>query len=248
MEQQSDRLCQTADCVRSAAAIIEKMDLSKDPCEDFYDFACGNFVKTKVVPFDHSSRNILQEIQDELFVEMKGLFGSPIVDNSSPSSSSSAVDKAKMFYTSCMNHESKEDDEKEAMVILMNLIEESGGSWCAFELLLELQSSPNAANSIHDGSDIKDVMKKCKTNDNDGKLFDIDKRLAESFMNQIPSLVNVYVASPESENSSSSSSPSSSSPYALHVSLSFVYLSPTDAIVISFLILLMFFRHFFSFH
>ena len=32
-----------------AKEILERMDLSVDPCEDFYQFSCGSFVRTKRV-------------------------------------------------------------------------------------------------------------------------------------------------------------------------------------------------------
>ena len=182
-------LCQAHDCVRTAAGIIEKMDFSQDPCQDFYSFSCGNFVKTKVPPLDHSSRNILQEIQDELYIEMKSML------ESTKSVTSEAAEKAKIFYTSCMTdniprlEDEEEEVERDSSQLLVNLIESSGGSWCALRLLMT--KDKNA--SCHDGSG-----------------FDFDKRLSESIMNQIPSFVNVYVASPENE---------TSSPYAFHVRL-----------------------------
>lgn len=39
----SKRLCSSSDCVRAASYLLESMDLEADPCEDFYQFTCGNW-------------------------------------------------------------------------------------------------------------------------------------------------------------------------------------------------------------
>ncbi|BES99668.1 Peptidase family M13 [Nesidiocoris tenuis] len=35
--------CQTKQCIHSAAAVLEAINSSVDPCDDFYEFACGNW-------------------------------------------------------------------------------------------------------------------------------------------------------------------------------------------------------------
>ena len=43
------------ECVEAAAEVLAKVDLTVDPCEDFYQFACGNYIKNSVIPDDKES-------------------------------------------------------------------------------------------------------------------------------------------------------------------------------------------------
>ena len=34
-----------SECIQTAAALADRMDLKADPCDDFYQLACGGYVK-----------------------------------------------------------------------------------------------------------------------------------------------------------------------------------------------------------
>lgn len=40
-------LCLTQGCVKAAAQIIENMDPTTNPCSDFYQFACGQWIQVR---------------------------------------------------------------------------------------------------------------------------------------------------------------------------------------------------------
>lgn len=46
----ADEVCLTPGCVKAAASLLDIMDQSKDPCEDFFEFACGKFLQETVMP------------------------------------------------------------------------------------------------------------------------------------------------------------------------------------------------------
>ena len=41
-------------CLKTANELLKQMDKSVDPCEDFYLYACGNFIKNTKIPDDKS--------------------------------------------------------------------------------------------------------------------------------------------------------------------------------------------------
>ena len=63
----------TPGCVQTAAAIIRNMDTSVNPCQDFYKFACGGFVKRTVIPDDRTRMSSFSVLGDELLTQVMSL-------------------------------------------------------------------------------------------------------------------------------------------------------------------------------
>ncbi|MGH0166731.1 UNVERIFIED_CONTAM: hypothetical protein FKN15_051420 [Acipenser sinensis] len=70
--QGGDGICNSADCTKSAARILENMDTTADPCQNFYQYACGGWLKKHIIPETSSRYSTFDILRDELEVVMKG--------------------------------------------------------------------------------------------------------------------------------------------------------------------------------
>lgn len=113
------------DCASCPAAgsILSKMDKSVSPCDDFYTFSCGGWLKENPIPEDSSSYGIYPWLRQHVDIRLKGLvkshikthgwgqhkekvirtFLSELLEAPMPPDELEAVRKAKMLYLSCMN-------------------------------------------------------------------------------------------------------------------------------------------------
>ncbi|XP_014912466.1 neprilysin-like isoform X3 [Poecilia latipinna] len=71
--QKTDEICTTADCTQSASRLIENMDATVDPCDNFYQYACGGWLKKNIIPETSSRYSTFDILRDDLEVILKGL-------------------------------------------------------------------------------------------------------------------------------------------------------------------------------
>ncbi|KAL7644945.1 UNVERIFIED_CONTAM: hypothetical protein RMT77_004762 [Armadillidium vulgare] len=117
-------VCLTQGCVKAAASIIERLNETADPCEDFFDFACGNFVKNTVIPEEKTSVTTFSIVQDELREKMRLLLEEKIKDSDTP-----ATIMAKNLYASCMDTDGIEAN---GLKPIMSILKQLGG-WPVLE-------------------------------------------------------------------------------------------------------------------
>ncbi|GFU22478.1 membrane metallo-endopeptidase-like 1 [Nephila pilipes] len=63
--------CQSKECIRAASLMLDKMDSTVEPCDNFYQFACGNYLSRNTVPDDHYLKSTIQTMQDDMYVTLK---------------------------------------------------------------------------------------------------------------------------------------------------------------------------------
>ncbi|XP_059154147.1 neprilysin-1-like isoform X2 [Physella acuta] len=90
-------ICMSQECVKTSASVASNMDLKTDPCDNFYQFSCGQWLKENVIPDDQSSFNIFGVLTDKVDIILKDLLEQPDKQDI-PS-----IKKAKDLYASCMN-------------------------------------------------------------------------------------------------------------------------------------------------
>lgn len=90
--------CSTLSCVHASATMITKINYDVDPCEDFYEYACGEFKAEQHTPDEKSSVDTLALMSDKLIEFLLTLLEQPSSDDSSK-----LHVLARKFYNSCMN-------------------------------------------------------------------------------------------------------------------------------------------------
>ncbi|KAH8362537.1 hypothetical protein KR084_013065 [Drosophila pseudotakahashii] len=93
-----ENICMTQECVRTAASLLSAMDLNSDPCEDFFQYACGTWNKMHPIPEDRSSISTFEVLSDQQQVILRAVLEEPIDERDNR-----ATIKAKTFFKSCMD-------------------------------------------------------------------------------------------------------------------------------------------------
>ncbi|KAK3599129.1 hypothetical protein CHS0354_016391 [Potamilus streckersoni] len=112
-------ICDSKECAQAAARILSSLDMSVNPCENFYDFACGAWRRRNVIPEDRSGINVFGILRDEVEVIMKYLLE---VENRA--SDLSVFKTVRDMYRSCVNEDLIE---KRNISVAIPLLEELGG-------------------------------------------------------------------------------------------------------------------------
>ncbi|KAI9284616.1 hypothetical protein BC943DRAFT_343385 [Umbelopsis sp. AD052] len=112
----ADEICTKPECVITASQILQDMDQTADPCDDFYQYACGNWIETHPIPesksrigtFDNLFENNMKAIQkilskdfSSVVADVEGELPPPdkVIDEQN-------FKKIKDFYESCLDEDS----------------------------------------------------------------------------------------------------------------------------------------------
>eukprot|EP00117_Sycon_ciliatum_P034053 scpid35403/ scgid26072/ Endothelin-converting enzyme 1 len=93
---QKSNPCTSQDCVVFAGEIAATLNKTADPCEDFYEYACGGFVATHIRPDDVGRLSSFSALSDKNFERLR----QELVIT--PKSHTSAVGKASLMYETCL--------------------------------------------------------------------------------------------------------------------------------------------------
>lgn len=74
------------------------MNFSVRPCDDFYQFACGRFEKTTIIPEDAGSVNTINMIEGRVMAQLHTLLNSEIQEHEIR-----PFKMAKQMFRQCMN-------------------------------------------------------------------------------------------------------------------------------------------------
>uniref|UniRef100_A0A672UYU4 endothelin-converting enzyme 1 n=1 Tax=Strigops habroptila TaxID=2489341 RepID=A0A672UYU4_STRHB len=116
----SHSTCLTDACVRVASKILEALDVEADPCQDFYQYSCGGWIKRNPLPNGRSKWSTFNSIWDQNQAIMKHL-----LENTTFNSSSEAERKTQRYYLSCLKEQRIEELGSQPLVELIDKI----GGW-----------------------------------------------------------------------------------------------------------------------
>jgi len=116
--------CFTKGCIQTAADLLDKLDETADPCDDFYQFACGSFIEETVIPDDRTRTSMFSILGDKLDVQVRGLLEGEI-----KASDPKPFQMAKSVFQSCMDKETIEAAGLEPLKLILKKM----GGWPLLE-------------------------------------------------------------------------------------------------------------------
>ncbi|XP_011689427.1 PREDICTED: neprilysin-1-like [Wasmannia auropunctata] len=119
-EEDKSTVCQSQECKKIAQIISESMDKSMDPCDDFYEYACGKWPEHNPAPKGMSSWSMFASAQMNVMKQIKEIF-----DEGPKDDDMLAVKLAKKWYTICMDTDAMDRQGLEPLVLTLARI----GGW-----------------------------------------------------------------------------------------------------------------------
>ncbi|CAH0764829.1 unnamed protein product [Diatraea saccharalis] len=112
-------VCLSSSCIYTASEVIRALDTNQDPCDDFYEFACGGWIRNNPIPEGKSTWGIFSkiELQNQLIIRY-ALEKVNVTDGG-------AEAKARIYYDACID--TNETIEKMGEKPLLSVIKELGG-------------------------------------------------------------------------------------------------------------------------
>jgi len=114
-----EKYCLSAGCVKAAADLIDIIDEDVDPCDNFYDFACGKLIESTVIPEHKSKIGSFDTVRDRLNQRLKKLFEGE-VEEGEPA----VFQSVRNLYKSCMDQDHIDEN---ARTDVLELVSKLGG-------------------------------------------------------------------------------------------------------------------------
>ncbi|CAD6193961.1 unnamed protein product [Caenorhabditis auriculariae] len=90
-------ICNTAGCVHAANHLLNSMNTSMDPCQDFFEFACGAWNEAHPIPDDMFAYGTFSYVREQVRQQLRVLLEQEVT------SQSHSINMARTAYKTCMN-------------------------------------------------------------------------------------------------------------------------------------------------
>ncbi|CAG0879907.1 unnamed protein product [Cyprideis torosa] len=91
-------LCTTPQCVISAANFLQGMDMTADPCDDFYQFTCGGWIESHEIPATSGTISQFNQLRVNLNKRVQEIISEEALPDDIP-----IITATKTMYSTCMD-------------------------------------------------------------------------------------------------------------------------------------------------
>lgn len=114
--------CSTTSCAKAASELLNYINFDVNPCEDFYEFACGKFL-SNIYLQKEPIVNVETIMRDNYLGRIRVIIQEPILHKDSPS-----MIMAKQMYSACITEQSREN----GVQYIKDALKQVGG-WAVLE-------------------------------------------------------------------------------------------------------------------
>ncbi|CAF0843396.1 unnamed protein product [Rotaria sordida] len=104
-------------------SLLESINETVDPCENFYEFSCGKWIKNAKIPAQNSKQNPQSQMKTNLQNALVDLISSSPTNGKTESK---AIINARHWYNSCINESAIEE---EGVNVILSFINKELGGW-----------------------------------------------------------------------------------------------------------------------
>ncbi|XP_023172900.2 neprilysin-2 isoform X2 [Drosophila hydei] len=94
----AENVCLTKECIHTASTVLRKINPEIEPCDNFYEFACGTYIEEENIPDDKVSISTFSVISDKLQEQLKD-----IITADRPATEPKHFRLPNLLYKACMN-------------------------------------------------------------------------------------------------------------------------------------------------
>ncbi|ORY20486.1 zincin [Neocallimastix californiae] len=121
----NDNLCKSKECYETSNRILSGLDTSVDPCEDFYQFTCNNWMNENIIPEGEDKILNFLSGQEETTKVVQDIVTGNYIINKNQSNEDQQYDeillnKLNSLYKSCINTDKINEQGKEPILNLIN--------------------------------------------------------------------------------------------------------------------------------